>query len=60
MDDKNRILIPIVVFNIVFMAYQFFFNWFETFTWGGLFMGLLIGAVAAGITLGAMMAIKKK
>lgn len=59
MDDKNRILIPIVVFNIAFIVYQYFFNWFESFTWGGLFMGLLVGAVAAGIAFGAMMAIRK-
>ena len=59
MDDKNRILVPVVVFNIVFMVYQYFFNWFEAFTWGGLFLGLLLGAVAAGVTFGAMLAIKK-
>ena len=59
MDDKNRILLPIVVFNIAFMVYQYFFNWFDSFTWGRLFMGLWMGAVAGGITLGAMMAIKR-
>jgi hypothetical protein len=59
MDDKNTILIPVVVFNIVFMAYQFFFNWFESFTWGGLFIGLLVGAVAAGISFGVLSVIKK-
>jgi hypothetical protein len=59
MDDKNTVLIPVVVFNIVFILYQFFFNWYESFTWGGLFMGLLVGAVAAGLAYGVLAALKK-
>jgi hypothetical protein len=55
----NRLLVPILVFNIVFIVYQFFFNWFDSFTWGGLFMGLGLGAVAAAIAFGAMSAMKK-
>jgi hypothetical protein len=55
----NRLLVPILVFNVVFVVYQYFFNWFDSFTWGGLFLGLALGAVAAGIAFGAMTAIKK-
>ena len=59
MGDNNRILLAIVVFNIVFMVYQFFFNWYGSFTWGGLFTGLLIGAAAGGLTFGVMTVVKK-
>ena len=55
----NRFLVPILVFNVVFVIYQYFFNWFDSFTWGGLFLGLLFGAVAAGVAFGAMMALKR-
>jgi hypothetical protein len=60
MDDKNKILLPIVIFNMVFIFYQLFFNGvvFSVFTWTKLFVGILLGAVAAGITFGAM-AMKK-
>jgi hypothetical protein len=55
----NRLLVPILAFNFVFIVYQYFFNWLDSFTWGGLFLGLLLGAVAAGVAFGAMTALKR-
>jgi len=59
MDDKNRILVPIVVFNLVFIFYQLLFNWYGSFTWTGLFIGLLAGIVAAAIAFGVLAAMKR-
>jgi hypothetical protein len=59
MDDKNRILLPIVVFNLVFVFYQLFFNWGADFGWGKLFLAILLGLIAAGITFGVMATMKK-
>jgi hypothetical protein len=62
MDDKNNYQLPIVVFNVVFILYQFIFNsglFGSVFTWGKLFLAILLGAVAAGITFGAMTMMKK-
>ena len=60
MDDKNRILLPIVVFNLVFVVYQFFFNWGADFGWGKLFLAFVLGIVVAGITFGVMTMMGKK
>lgn len=49
MDDalKQQVMITFVTFNIVFMLYQFLFNWTSEFTFGGVFMGLIVASAAA-------------
>jgi hypothetical protein len=59
MDDKNRILIPIVVFNLVVVFYQLMFNTGASFTWGKLFLAIVLGTVAAGVAFGVSAAMKK-
>ncbi len=59
MDDKNRILIPIVVFNLVVVFYQLFFNTGASFTWGKLFLAIGLGTVAAAVAFGIGAAMKK-
>jgi hypothetical protein len=57
MDDKTKF--SIIAFNVVFLLYQFIFNWGDSFTWGKLFLAFLLGTVAAGATFGVMMQMKK-
>jgi hypothetical protein len=57
MDDKTKI--SIIVFNVVFLLYQFLFNWGDSFGWGKLFLAFLLGTVAAGVTFGVMTQMKK-
>ena len=56
MDEelKQPLLIAVLSFNIVFVAYQFLFNWFPNFTMFGAFIGALIGAVVGGGLFAAM------
>ncbi len=59
MDDKNRILIPIVVFNLVVVFYQLLFNSGAAFGWGKFFLAIALGTVAGGIAFAAMAFLKK-
>ncbi len=54
-----RIGLPLAIGNLVFIGYQFFFNWSNDFTYGNMFVGLLIGLVAAGIVYGIMATMNK-
>ncbi len=61
MDDaqKNRVMTAVVVFNIVLIAFQFFFNWGPDFSWLNLALGALVAGVAGGAAYGAMTALGK-
>ena len=50
MEDKQQLLITIIVFAWVFMLYQFFFNWSPDFGYGGVFIGLILAGIAAAGT----------
>ena len=49
MDEglKQQIMITFVTFNVVFMLYQFLFNWTADFTYTGVFLGIILGGLAA-------------
>lgn len=51
MDErqKQRVLMAVVAFNVVAMAYQFVFNTFPTFTYPKLLLAVGLGAVAGGL-----------
>ena len=55
MDEqmKQPLLIGILVANIVFIGYQFIFNW-NPFTYSGALLGLLVGAAVGGGVFAAM------
>ena len=55
MDEqiKQPLLVSILVGNIVFVGYQFLFNW-DPFTYGSALLGLLIGAAVGGGIFAAM------
>ena len=56
MDEqiKQPALVGIIVFNLAFMLYQFFFNWGDDFTWPQTILAVVIGLVAGGIGFAAM------
>jgi hypothetical protein len=52
----------VLVFNLVFVLFQVFFNmgyFGYMFTWTKLFLAFLLGGVAAGAAFGAMVAMKR-
>ena len=55
MDEvtKQKLLFSVVAFNIVVVLYQIIAN-SNPFSWGRLLIGMLIGAVVAGIVFGVM------
>lgn len=56
MDDsvKQRMMVAFVAFNIVMILFQFLFNFGDAFTWGKLFMGLVVAGVAGAIAFFTM------
>ena len=56
MDEhiKQPLLAGIVVANLIFIGYQFFFNWGVEFNYPEVFLGLLVGLASGGIVFGAM------
>ena len=56
MDEqlKQPLLIGIVVVNVVFVAFQFIFNWGPRFSYGGAMIGLLLGIAVGGGVFAAM------
>jgi hypothetical protein len=56
-NERNNVLIAVVVFNIVIIAYQYFFNW-DPFGWFRFILGALLAAAVAGAAF-AVAAMKK-
>jgi hypothetical protein len=55
--QQNSVLIAVIVFNVVIMAYQYFFNW-NPFNWLWFLLGALLASLAAGVAF-AIAAMKK-
>jgi len=50
MDEqiKQPLLLGVVVANVVFVTFQFIFNWGPKFSYGGAMIGLLLGLAVGG------------
>ncbi len=61
MDDqqKQRVMMAIIAFNLTVLVFQFAFNWGDAFTWGKLGLAVLLGAIVGGVTYGAMQVLQK-
>jgi len=57
--DKNSILVSIMVFCLVVIVFQVFFNSGDSFGWLKMVGGLLLACIAAGATLAATGGMKK-
>ena len=53
-ETKQPLLAAVLAFNVVFMGYQFMFNWYPNFTLSGALLGALTGAVTGGAVFGVM------
>jgi hypothetical protein len=61
MDDaKNSILVAIMVFCLVVIGFQVFFNSGDSFGWLKMFGGIVLATIAAGVAFAVMGAMKKK
>ena len=58
-DGKNSILITILVFCLVVIVFQVFFNSGDSFGWLKMIGGLVLACIAAGAAFGVMGAMKK-
>lgn len=60
MDDaKNAILAAIMVFCVIVIGFQIFFNSGDSFGWLKMLGGLVLATVAGGVTFVAASAMKK-
>jgi hypothetical protein len=58
-DGKNSVLIALLVFCLVVIGFQVFFNSGDSFGWLKMIGGLVLASIAAGAAFGVMAAMKK-